>query len=521
LPGAKAEAEKLIPLFVANGLETTPSINEDETGIVTKIVTKSYKIIHIASHGIVGDTENEPTGVVLGDNIVFTSADFNSISIVPEFVFINCCSSNDYNVDVAAKMRKKYNLAASVGTQLIQMGVKAAIVTGWEIDDAGAATFCDTFYKNMFDGKTFGEAVRSARQATYDQAGYSNTWGAYQCYGDPFYTFKTASSAAASKKASYADVEEVVYELDNFMSEISSSSKRKTTKESERRVAGIIAALYPEWKIDGRVVERLAELYRVFDMLKEALEYYEQMFLLENAAYKVKAVEQYYITIVRYAQLQSKTKEITPTKAKNKIKEAIEGLKKLNGETVERHTLIASAYRRMFDVDNTDTTALIHAAYHYRMAFEYEEKGYGNINYYPYFNWLHFALLLSSYKADKKNKHLLIPGGIEEMSKRALEYATQADSTEPGFYKKSAASSFHIAALLATKAEAEVAGHQKAIINNFNWAWTKDGNSSERDSFIDYIGFLIPLMERLLPKAKMLRDAKVKALQNVLKAIKK
>ena len=37
----------------------------------------------------------------------------------------------------------------------------------------------------MLKGETFGDAVKTARRRTYDGHPGSNTWGAYQCYGDP------------------------------------------------------------------------------------------------------------------------------------------------------------------------------------------------------------------------------------------------------------------------------------------------------------------------------------------------
>jgi hypothetical protein len=54
-------------------------------------------------------------------------------------------------------------------------------------DDSAAKTFARKFYAAMLDGEPFGEAVRLARSETYATHGGVNTWGAYQCYGDPDY----------------------------------------------------------------------------------------------------------------------------------------------------------------------------------------------------------------------------------------------------------------------------------------------------------------------------------------------
>ena len=111
LPGAAKEAEKILGIFRSNGMEVTRSIDEQDIDIVQKLIPVSYKIIHIASHGIVGKNAEESTGVIFGKELIFTAADFDRIRVVPEFVFINCCSSNEYDINVAEQMRKKYDLA--------------------------------------------------------------------------------------------------------------------------------------------------------------------------------------------------------------------------------------------------------------------------------------------------------------------------------------------------------------------------------------------------------------------------
>lgn len=521
LPAAENEALNVSKILAANGLETTESIGEQDTDIVQKILNRSYKIIHIASHGIVGKTPHEPTGVVIGKEMIFTAADFDRIRIVPEFVFINCCSSNEYDMIVADQMRKKYDLAASVGTQLIQMGVKAAIVTGWEIDDDAAALFSNTIYKKMFEGKTFGDAVRDAREATYNQYGQTNTWGAYQCYGDPFYTFKTAKSAAKKQKFNFSDAEEVIYQLDNFISELTSSAKRKTYDEAKPTIDAIINALLPEWKTDGRIVERLAELYKTLNVFDKALEYYEQLFMLENACYTIQTVEQYYNVSVRYAVALFNAKKIIATVAKTKIKEATEGLKSLKGETIERSSLIAECYRRLFEVDRKNEAALINAAEYYRKAFEYGNRLFNTIDYIPYFNWLHFALLFSTVKRSKKTEFLAIPANMEELSANALDNARQQNAEKPDFFHKTADSSYHMAGLIAAKTNTDVELHKKAIFKNLKDTWIREGSINEKKSFVSYIQFIVSLLqESKNPNIKLLSD-KIKALNKVVADIEK
>ena len=70
------------------------------------------------------------------------------------------------------------------------MGVKAIIISGWAVNDGAAKVFSENFYERMFQGYNFGNAVQMARLECYQKFRTSNTWGAYQCYGNQFYKFK-------------------------------------------------------------------------------------------------------------------------------------------------------------------------------------------------------------------------------------------------------------------------------------------------------------------------------------------
>ncbi len=519
LPAAEKEAENVLKIFQANGLEITSSIGEEDIDIVQKLLIKSYKIIHIASHGIVGATAKDPTGVVIGKEIVFTAGDFDQMRIVPEFVFINCCSSNEYDLAVAEQMRHKFDLAASVGTQLIEMGVKAAIVTGWEIDDSAAGAFSDTFYNAMFQGKQFGDAVRAAREKTYNEYGQTNTWGAYQCYGDPFYAFKPSGIKSKKKEYSFVDKIEVIYEIDNLISQITSASKRKGYEEYKPIIEDIQNALQPAWRQNAEIVERFAMLYKTLEWFDKAIECYQQLFSIEDAAYTIKSVEQYCNIRVRYGVKQFKNNAISKTEAHKLISNSIKELEKLNGTTFERYSLIAASYRRFFEIDNTDFKPLIKAAEYYRLAYEYSEKSTGSLYYYPYFNWLHFAILFSG--AKHTEKFLQMPADRSQLDKQALAHAAELENTNPDFWNKTALSSHYLAELLSTKIPEEIAGYSKQIQKNFLTAWSKEGDPSARDSFITYIAFIISLLDQLAVDTKKIRDTKISALNNLIISIEK
>ncbi len=80
------------------------------------------------------------------------------------------------------------------------MGSKVVVAAGWAVDDVAAKTFADVFYKSMIDGSNFGDAVYQARKAVFEQHPDVNTWGAYQCYGDPQYTFDKEINPPSKRK---------------------------------------------------------------------------------------------------------------------------------------------------------------------------------------------------------------------------------------------------------------------------------------------------------------------------------
>jgi hypothetical protein len=58
------------------------------------------------------------------------------------------------------------------------------------VQDAPAKLFADVFYRDFLAGRTFAEAVQAARREVYETHPHANTFGAYQCWGDPEYRLR-------------------------------------------------------------------------------------------------------------------------------------------------------------------------------------------------------------------------------------------------------------------------------------------------------------------------------------------
>jgi hypothetical protein len=212
LPGAAAEAGAVKALLADDGRIGEPvaligeAVSFEQVRIA--LLERPYRLLHLCGHGVVdqwvrqldagpASRELRKTGMVLSDQEILSAADVRQMSPVPEFVFINCCYSG--RDSETAPARGPYPvLAASLALEFIRMGSRAVVAAGWQVDDAAALQFATALYAALLQGDSFGDAVLGARQAVYADSGLRhNTWGAYQCYGDPQWRLVPASVQVA------------------------------------------------------------------------------------------------------------------------------------------------------------------------------------------------------------------------------------------------------------------------------------------------------------------------------------
>lgn len=145
---------------------------------------------------------------------------------VPELVFINCCHLGKIEGGNDTNRKDRHLLAANLAAQFIRMGVRAVIAAGWAVDDAAAQTFAREFYAGLLASAPFGAAVLRARKKTYDSHGTVNTWGAYQCYGDPDWRLRSEQGEAIGQQEEprFVAPAEVVLALDALTNEAKDAS---------------------------------------------------------------------------------------------------------------------------------------------------------------------------------------------------------------------------------------------------------------------------------------------------------
>lgn len=330
LPAAKVEAERVADTLSASKYKTYTCINESSLKITTELYNEQYKIMHFAGHGLY-DIDNKRVGIAIGDGIFIDPQKLRQIGYVPEFVFINCCYSGAMKAGDDSYSRDRYRLAANVGTQLIEMGVKAIIISGWAVDDAAAKDFSDTFYKNMLDGYNFGTSVQKARLSCFQNHRRTNTWGAYQCYGNQFYTF---SNRKHSKEdlLDYVIDTQVHTDMDNLLNAI--RDRKNNREQTLQKLNKYMEKAEKSNLLDAVVLEKEALIYNELDEVDVACQKFKELFKYGKGTFSIGALEQYCII---------KTRKFEKTTLEEELQE-IEFLS-LIGRNPGRINIIANAYK--------------------------------------------------------------------------------------------------------------------------------------------------------------------------------
>ncbi|MFM7072586.1 MAG: CHAT domain-containing protein, partial [Planctomycetota bacterium] len=202
LDGAQDEAREVAELLTGHGFSVEDRYTEraDVHDVFVGLLQRSYRVLHLAGHGYFSRHKaDKPAryGMLLNGNQYLTAQEIQQLPQVPELVFLNCCHLAAMEEETRSERQFEYSkLAASLAEELIKMGVRAIVAAGWAVRDDLAKEFATTFYRSMLDGEPFGHAVKDARSAVWQSASDSNTWAAYQAYGDPDYRLRFRSSGS-------------------------------------------------------------------------------------------------------------------------------------------------------------------------------------------------------------------------------------------------------------------------------------------------------------------------------------
>ncbi|GAB3078386.1 hypothetical protein GCM10027053_48370 [Intrasporangium mesophilum] len=370
LPAAQQEAKDVAKALRSNGFEANPIVAESGTKVVQSLFDGPYRVVHLAGHGVyqwpIGDgTQATVTGMVLGNGMYLTAGEIGQMRQVPELVVVNCCHLGAIGPGGDTPQTGTYHrLAASFATELIDIGVRAVVACGWAVDDAAASTFANTLYDRLLGGATFGEAISAARWQTWNDYQSVNTWGAYQCYGDPDY--RLAPDAVVHHSSGThrppASAEQARVEIENLSQSVDVS---RNTRAGLKRLAELYDELSPADREDDDLQVLIARTYNKFGDFTHATEYFERTLEHGGTALTVHDFEVWIDQVVRSAATATSDGGAVDQAAAT-IEAAIDKLRSLldnpaalvlgteaptgkasNGLTVDRLWRVASAYKRL------------------------------------------------------------------------------------------------------------------------------------------------------------------------------
>lgn len=282
LPGARAEAEIVSKQLGRQDFRVRPMINARGPDIMRVLMSERFQILHLAGHGqyqAEGSDGMTVTGMMLGNGWYLTANEIGQMQGIPELVFVNCCHlGRTDGSDVGSSLREPHRFAASLATALMKGGVRCVIAAGWAIDDDAARVFAECFYAAFAgpDREPFGNAVRKARRRCYELRPQSNTWAAFQCYGDPAFRLsmqggKEGPQASSRPARGHVAAAEVISHLAN----LSVGLYQQDLDRALERIKEIEASIKPEWRLRGDVLAALGDAYRRARSFDDAIRCYD------------------------------------------------------------------------------------------------------------------------------------------------------------------------------------------------------------------------------------------------------
>lgn len=500
LPGAVEEA-RAVQDRLREQFEITSVIradNEDRdvaSEILRRLYEREYRIVHLAGHGVYeqliaadGDTSglrSKFSGMVIGTNKFLTPAEIRQMRAVPELVFINCCHLGRIEDKVFAASDLP-RLAANVATELIRMGVLAVVAAGWAVDDDAAQMFAETFYREMLAGVAFGRAVHRARRETFEAFPGANTWGAYQCYGDPAFTLSGDRTLESGSSAGYYFVSpaEAVVELENIAEDATTAAAADIVNLTER-VSDIKRALNDHWLRRGDLQAALGRALGELGLFSEAVECYKKALQAEVALVSVRAAEQLCNFESRLALATGKKNRNGAKVILKKAKSRLAALNEHLGATAERLNLLGGVAKRSLSMAATlaeKERALMEMRAAYKSAHELTIGTQQQLDPYPLLNYLAAEFFLTA-----RGRKGLSGAEMTDLIREADRAALERDTRDPNFWDAAASVDSLLLTCLLKK---NLADNADNVVAAYLAAKRRDASPREFASILDHLEFL-------------------------------
>ncbi|MCY1718879.1 CHAT domain-containing protein [Prolixibacteraceae bacterium Z1-6] len=493
LPGALEEGKQVSKLLIKNGMTVTESYNENHADIIKKFFGHEYKIIHLSGHGIFNEDPDLGSGMVIGNNKFLSTRELQQMSTVPEFVFVNCCHLGKSDGVAEELYQKRFKLAANIGTQLINNGVRCVIAAGWAVNDDAALQFAEVFYKQMNNGDTFGSAVKEARNAIYNDNKSINTWGAYQAYGDPFYRFEEREIEKATK--SYLISREAEIDLENLLSEIEIGN---ATSAEYLKQLDVISNAVDDKIRNTKITELEAFICTEIREYSRACIKFKDIIDKNDDSVSFTSFEKYQNVRAKKVIEDYRAKTESTQKLSAELVKVITELKLLKqiSPTAERINILGSSYKRKAFISakkELKQTAYENAAFYYHEAYSNYES------WYSLTNWLTLEAILvlaekrkwaATVQADEGNYQL---PKFQEAHKLLveMEHTVPKDTEEMNYWDMIKAINIMLCRYILNFSRYNSQKYLDIILDSISDLWKLAGSKGKRFAEIEHLELVI------------------------------
>jgi tetratricopeptide (TPR) repeat protein len=232
----------------------------------------------------------------------------------------------------------------------LRNGVGAVVVAGWEVDDVAAGEFAARLYTALLEGCPYGDAVRIARLEAHEaDGGSTNTWGAYQCYGDPSFEL-VANTPSSSRKPSIVSAAQLVRSFNL-------AAARAGDAMTDAHVLGVlqdVERLRDEgapFLADGKALEALGEALAELGRYDDAIAAYREALTDEQAVARLHTAEQLANLLARRTAAVARSPGAAANgddvaAAFDEAEGLLDSVERLAGPSAERHALHGSVRKK-------------------------------------------------------------------------------------------------------------------------------------------------------------------------------
>ncbi|MBC7451789.1 MAG: CHAT domain-containing protein, partial [Cytophagales bacterium] len=186
LPGTLTEINALDSLFQSHAKTSLFTYASATRSILTDDVINQYTIIHLATHGLVNETNPElsciyTSGTTQANDRIYSGNIYN-MHLNAELVTLSACQTG------LGKISKGEGMIG-LSRALFYSGADNIMVSLWSVPDISTQLLMKDFYKNYLDAKTsasFHQASRAAKLQLIQSELYSSPyyWGAFVLIGE-------------------------------------------------------------------------------------------------------------------------------------------------------------------------------------------------------------------------------------------------------------------------------------------------------------------------------------------------